>query len=1010
MRKQLMACGLLFLGITAPVLSQNNQKEIYPNALFETGKAFFNEKIYEGSIQSLKAFVKESEEESLVAEAEFMMLYAATELNKEGVREEILTYMRDYPVTVHTNRLKYLLASSYYMNGAFTEAIHWFGETDIDQLSSDEQGCFFYRSAYSYLQQKDYEIASNLFKLLKQNSVQYRKDATYYDAYINYCEANYDEALEGFSEVKNVAAYEQDIAFYTMQIKYIQKEYGEAVSLGKNILKTYPQHKSIDEVYRVIGASSFHQGKNSEAITNLTKYKSLNSNPLNNDMYLLGLAYYNQGDYNNAIDNLSKAVNSNDAVAQNAYLLVGQSALKLGDKNKARISFQAASRFDFDKEVKEQAMYNYGLIIHETSFSPFNESLVVFEKFLNLFPNSRYADKVNDYLVDTYLTTKNYDAALLSISKISRPGSKILQAKQNILFQLGAQKFANSDFQTAIQHFNESLKNGDYNPQIKAETYFWRGESYYRLDNFAAAVNDYQSYFSTNRSTDNEYFPLAHYNLAYSYFKQQNITNALTYFNRYIGFTAEKAKPTFSDALNRIGDCYFYQRDWQSADDFYGRALENHPEAGDYSTYQRAFVAGLRKEYNQKITLLDQLIRTYPNSDYLDDAYFEKGRSYVMQEKNSEAIRVFQELMNKFPESSLSRKAGNQIGLLYFNNNNLDEAITAYKKVINKYPGSEEAKVSVEDLKSVYMELDKIDEFASYIRTVDGNGNFNVNEQDSLTYLSAERLFLRGDKTKAQRSLENYLQNFPKGSFSTHAHYYLGNIYLSGNKKQEALQEYKKVVENENKFTEDALVECADITYTGGNYEEALGYFNRLQAKAEKKEHKEASKLGILRCTHLLNRHQEAVVAATAFIDDTKASPEIKQEAYYIRAKSLLALSQEEKAISDLKKIVSETRTVYGAEANFLLANVYFIKNNSAEAEKTIFTFIEKSTPHQYWMARSFILLSDIYIKKGDKFQAKEYLTSLQESYKGKDDIAEMINTRLAKLNNGKKTETNTEQ
>ncbi len=1010
MRKQLMACGLLFLGITAPALSQSNQKEIYPNALFETGKALFNEKIYEGSIHSLGTFVQESKEESLVAEAKFMMLYAATELNKEGVGEKIQEYMHDYPVTIHSNRLKYLLASSYYLKENYTDAIHWFDETDIDQLSSDEQESFFYRSAYSYLQKKEYKTSSNLFKLLKQNSVQYRKDATYYNAYIDYCEANYSDALEGFSQVKNAPAYEQDVALYTMQIKYIQKEYGEAISLGKSILKSYPEHKSMDEVYRIIGASSFHQGNNTEAIENLTKYKSLNSNPLTNDMYLLGLAYYNQGDYSNAIENLSKAVNSNDAVAQNAYLLIGQSALKLGDKNKARISFQAASRFDYDQEVKEQAMYNYGLIIHETSFSPFNESLVVFEKFLNLFPNSKYADKVNDYLVDTYLTTKNYDAALLSISKISRPGTKILQAKQNILFQLGAQKFANSDFQSAIQQFNESLKNGDYNQQVKAETYFWRGESYYRMENYTAAVKDYQSYFSTNKSTDNEYFPLAHYNMAYSYFKQQNITNALTYFNRYVTFASENAKPTYSDALNRIGDCYFYQRDWQSADDFYAKALANHPEAGDYSTYQRAFVLGLQKEYDKKIALLDQLIRNYPKSDYQDDAYFEKGRSYVMQEKNSEAIRVFQELMNKFPESNLSRKAGNQIGLLYFNNNNLNEAITAYKKVISTYPGSEEAKVSMEDLKSVYMELDKIDEFASYIRTIDGNGNFNANEEDSLTYLSAERLFIRGDKTKAQRSLENYLQNFPTGSFSTNAHYYLGNIYLSSDKKQDALKEYRKVVESSNKFAEDALVQCADITYTSGNYEEALGFFNRLQAKAEKKENLEASKLGILRCTHLLNRHQEAVSAATAWIDDTKASPEIRQEAYYIRAKSLLALSQEEKAISDLKKIVKETRTVYGAEANFLLANVYYIKNNLDEAEKTIFAFIETNTPHQYWMARSFILLSDIYVKKGDNFQAKEYLSSLQESYKGQDDIAEMIKTRLAKLNNEKKTETNTAQ
>ena len=56
-------------------------------------------------------------------------------------------------------------------------------------------------------------------------------------------------------------------------------------------------------------------------------------------------------------------------------------------------------------------MYNYALLIHEPSFTGFGESVTIFEDFLNDFPNSQYADKVNDYLVEVYLTTKKYEAA-----------------------------------------------------------------------------------------------------------------------------------------------------------------------------------------------------------------------------------------------------------------------------------------------------------------------------------------------------------------------------------------------------------------------------------------------------------------------------------------------------------------------------------------------------------------------------------------------------------------------
>ena len=47
-------------------------------------------------------------------------------------------------------------------------------------------------------------------------------------------------------------------------------------------------------------------------------------------------------------------------------------------------------------KIKEHAAYNYALCIHETSYSAFGESVTVFEKFLNEFPNYPYADMVSN--------------------------------------------------------------------------------------------------------------------------------------------------------------------------------------------------------------------------------------------------------------------------------------------------------------------------------------------------------------------------------------------------------------------------------------------------------------------------------------------------------------------------------------------------------------------------------------------------------------------------------------
>ena len=109
---------------------------------------------------------------------------------------------------------------------------------------------------------------------------------------------------------------------------------------------------------------------------------------------------------------------------------------------------------------------------------------------------------------------------------------------------------------------------------------------------------------------------------------------------------------------------------------------------------------GLQKDYAGKVKSLDRLIQDYPQSQYVDDALFEKGRTYLLMDNNSAAAQAFEKLTREFPQSSNARKAGVQLALIYFNNNQLEKAADAYKKVISEYPGSDEAKTALQDLSS----------------------------------------------------------------------------------------------------------------------------------------------------------------------------------------------------------------------------------------------------------------------------------------------------------------------
>ena len=970
-----------------------------PNRLFVEGKELFSLKNYSGCIDKLEAYKQHSTDADLIQEADYMSVYSAYEQGRPNAVELLKDYLDVYPASRHADEVNFLIGSAHFGQGEYQKAIFWFNESNIDMLSPEQQEVYCFRLAYSLLQIGDMEKARGYFARIEQIGTKYREASTYYVAYIDYATGKYNNALVEFTRLKDLPDYKERSLYYITQIYFIQNKYEKVISEGKELLASYPDSENNSEVYRIMGNAYYHLGNEDQAINMLSKYVSSTDSPLRGDLYILGVCYYNKGNYSSAVNALGRTVRENDALSQNAYLYLGQSYLKLKDKNNARMAFEAAATSSFDKQVKEAAMYNYALLIHETAFTGFGESVTIFEDFLNDFPNSKYADKVNDYLVEVYLTTKNYQAALNSIDKIKHPSTKILEAKQDILFQLGTQAFTNMELDKAVDLFSRAISLGAYNLESRNDAYFWRGESYYRQGEYNKAISDYRTYLNNTRQRNTDMYALAHYNLGYSYFKLKEYGEALNRFRQYVNLESNQQTPAYADAYNRIGDCLFHNRQFAMAEENYTRAAQLQPSAGDYSVYQKGFLLGLQKDYKGKISVMDRLIREFPESQYVDDALFEKGRSYVLLDNNQAAAASFEQLMRDFPQSSLARKAGVQLGLIYFNDNQPEKAADAYKSVISNYPGSEEAKVALQDLKSVYIELNDINSFAAYANSLGGNVRFEVSEQDSLTYLAAEKLFMRGDNEGARRSLTNYLQTFPQGAFSSNANFYLASIAFAKKDLEEAKRLFSLVLESgDTKFREESWARKAEIEYLDKDYAAAMESFKHLQAVAENPENKEAAKLGLMRCAELTGQPQEALLAANDLLKEPKLSPEIMSEARYVRAKAYISLKQENKALADLKEISKDTRTIHGAEAKYLLAQLYYDNKDDKNAETVLMNFIENGTPHQYWLARGFILLADIYIRQGDDFQARQYLTSLQNNYKGDDEIAAMIEDRLGKL------------
>lgn len=962
------------------------------------GKELFVQQKYAASMISFEKFREEQKnsDPDRLQQAEYYIAYCAYELGKDNAAYLLETYLKKYPYTQFESPTCLLLGNLAFRDKKYNAALAWYERANEKRLSKTESADLLFYRGCTYIETEDYNKAKTTFKTLMGQDTRYNNSAIYYYSFAEYSLKNYDAALDGFLKIEPQPEYADFVPYYIVQIYYQQKKYDELMPYAERILQKNPTSPNNAEIYRILGECAYRKQDYAKTIEYITAYEKIAPKVLRNDMYILGISYYKTNDFSKAANYLAKVTTTQDALAQNAYLHLGNSYVELNKKDNARMAFETASKMDFDKEVKEEAAYNYILSTFETT-APFGEAIKAFEAFLTDYPNSKYKDDVYENLVTVYMTTKNYQAASESLDKIKNLSPAMKDVKAYILFQLGTEEFVREDYPKAIAYFDNSLTM--MTPNFKsAQVYYWRGESHYRMANYVLARKDYEDFFTKKGANEFNNYNLANYNVAYTYFQEKKYQESAPFFQKYIDGEEDKTRYSYGDALNRMGDCYFISRNLINAEKYYTQSMNLKGKNGDYAAFQQAIVLGLQKNYNGKINGLQNLLKDYPTSDYEDDAYYEMARAYVLLENEKNAIGSYSLLIRSFPHSPLAQKAALEIGMLHYNTGKYDEAIDAYKRVVFSYPNSAEARTALESLESIYVEQNKVADYFDYTKTL-ANGIVMISptKEDSLTYLAAENLYMKSRIEEATTAFERYIsEHCPGGISCMHANFYLADCYYVSNKTNEAIQQYRILSEMEgNPYMEPVLVRLAQLSYDNKDYELSLKAFQKLQLMAQEPENITAAKIGILRSSYLLNDAQSIISIATEILKNKDVDVDLERESRYYLAKAYIQIGEREKALDDLQILAKDLRTVAGAEAKYQIADYYFTVGDDKKAEVEISDFIAFGTPHQYWMARAFVLLADIYIKRGDDFQAKQYLLSLQENYPSKDSIQDLIEERL---------------
>ncbi|MCQ2093889.1 MAG: tetratricopeptide repeat protein [Bacteroidaceae bacterium] len=864
-------------------------------------------------------------------------------LAKEGTGEAIDKWLKEpnvyHRVSSMARRIRVLGANIKVKDGKYDEALDVYRTSELYLLSRREYEEATLCYAIASINAGDIETADALLQSL-QGCKTHQMDMVYYSAYINYFKGKYRDAIADFGIVRNHSDYSSSVAIYLADCYLHTGEPEKALSILNNQLPIdilNSQEQNADKRYK----------------DEINRIK--------------GEAYYDIGNYNKAIQSLQQYCYNVETPRRTALYKLGMSLYNIQEYKTAApvLSRSASTATDV---MAQNAWLNAGIsYVHSQNRK---SAQIAFQQASEMTADTKMQEEaLYNYALTLHEgNTMGFGESVGVFERFLNQFPKS-QYAPSVAKHLTEVYFTTRNYKAALESINkignpsadilqakqkvlynlgvQEFINGNYKTSdtytsqaIKLgsrEAQYLKGESEYRQGKYSMATTDLNKYVEGNRGVN---YIQGVYTLAYSLFKQKQYTAAKPYFKICTDkqtskqANAQLTEGQYDDALCRYADCLYSERQYDDAYTLYQRVIDSNSSLADYAIYQQAFICGLRGNYNKKIELLSKLTGNGVPSNPLTAS----GNSPQIQ---TDAL---------YEQGRALVQTGAR-----------QEALETFRRLATLYPNSQRARQAYNEMGLLYSEM--------------------------------------GNTEAATNIYKQVINNYPNTSDAQTALANIKNIYTQQGKINEYAELAKKAGKNLSQAEFEQLISDAAVnSMNEGKYSDAYKYYDQLSQQTQSGSLSEIALEGKLRSAYKAKNYEATINAASQIIGDATLSHNLREEAQFYRAEAELALDKTQEAIKDLQQLSERNQTLYGAQANVRLAQYAFETNQYQAAEQLLSKFIDSGTSQQYWLARAFIVLSDVYAKTDRKVEAKEYLLSLKSNYNENEEINQMIAERLAKL------------
>ena len=911
----------------------------------------------------------------LLIEAEYHAALCAMFLYHKDAVWRIDRFVLRHPESTWVPKLQWELGNYQYRRKKWAKSIDAFNTLNPRKLAKSKRTEFHFKRGHALFEKGELTLSRGDLMKVKNDaaaSPEYLEAAQYYLAHIAYSEGRLTSALPDFDALLLVDAFRDAVPVYIGQILFSLERNEELIERAPDWLGEGHNLRKTDaaELSKLLGTALFYSGQYAAAEPHLeAAWKAADGRQRTAEFsYIVGVCRLNNGHPAEAITALMRSTGRKDALDQNAAHALGRAYLSLGEKPKAQAAFEAAASMSHDLELREDALFNQAKLAFETDFNPFNDAIGAFEQYLEDFPDSPRRDEAYGFLLDVYLTTRNHVRALDALDRIQRKSPREKQAYQKLAFNHGVDLFRSGKPDEADALFIRS-RNFPEDATLSAESHFWQGEIAIKAGSDAPALSHYRAFLNAPGAFNSDLYNEGEYGAAYALFRQRKYRDAAVGFRKYADATTAQAPGGHRpDALLRIGDCFYIDKDYGRAVLSYQKSLDAGTTQQQYASYQQARCKGLDGDLTGALDGMTALLNEFPETTFKGDALTSIGKTQIERNEMGAAKAAFEQIRSELPGSGYAKRAMVDLALVAIKQGQDDAALTLWTQISSQYPEDEVTKDAFLLVEPLLVERGQLDNLPDVV-------GLSENDIAERTYAAAQELALSGACPQAIPKLTQFLEDHPQSVRILAARFHLGQCQFEEGNTEGALVVLETVVAAPlSDYHESALVLVATMRYNQSDWTEALAHYQHLEKVSERQRHVLEARICIMRCSRKLGDGETVLAYVDPILDDAETPADIRLAARYNRA--LLLLEREPAAAKgDLTWLAQDGP--HAEEASHHLATLQLDNGNAADCQGAIFAQLNRFGGGSEWAHRSFLLLAEAYLAQGDLFQARTTIEQL---------------------------------